>query len=230
MSLPARLPKVLILCSSPLYASGLQKLIESSPGGWYSEVFGDPMLVPLAPDSPADPVLVGPRDWQELGGWISPLRKRRSNTPWVVLTELRTVGLFLPMLDAQPCVVLDPARAPDDLWTSLRAAASNDCWHLPTTLLSGFMQSKAARPDGCSGRMPSITELAVCCGVALGLSNPEIAEALLVSEATVKTHLHRLMSRMGLDSRTELGNLVNRALAYQPQASERDVNGLALAL
>lgn len=222
--------KVMIISSSPIYAHGLQKLVEASPINCCSEILLDP--APGAPltDSRSDALLVAPWDWRELGIWISPLRKHLHETPWVVLATLPTIGLFMSILDAQPCVVLDAAGTPDDLSAALRAAVSNRCWHLPTTLLSRFMRSKVARLAGRSARTPSITELAICCGVSLGLSNSEIGDAMHVSEATVKTHLHRLTTRMGLDGRAELGDLVVDALSYEQPAPALDANGLSLTL
>lgn len=41
--------------------------------------------------------------------------------------------------------------------------------------------------------------------VAQGLSNKEIASRLYVSEATVKTHMYRILRKTGLGNRTELG-------------------------
>lgn len=40
--------------------------------------------------------------------------------------------------------------------------------------------------------------------VATGLSNGEIAERLVVSEGTVKTHLNRSMAKLNLSSRAQV--------------------------
>ena len=41
--------------------------------------------------------------------------------------------------------------------------------------------------------------------LAAGLRNREIARKLLISEGTVKIHLHKVFSKLGLDSRLALG-------------------------
>ena len=45
-------------------------------------------------------------------------------------------------------------------------------------------------------------ELQVLRLVAVGLSNPEVADALYISVNTVKTHLQRIYGKLGTSSRT----------------------------
>jgi DNA-binding NarL/FixJ family response regulator len=47
-------------------------------------------------------------------------------------------------------------------------------------------------------------EVEVLCLVAEGRSNKEIAQALFLSEGTVKAHISHIMNKLGLDRRTEL--------------------------
>lgn len=52
--------------------------------------------------------------------------------------------------------------------------------------------------------------------VAEGLANKEVAARLYVSEATVKTHMHRIMRKLGAANRTEVGRIYLTTLLESP--------------
>lgn len=50
------------------------------------------------------------------------------------------------------------------------------------------------------------SERRVCRLASEGLSNPEIAQSLFVTRATVETHLHAAYGKLGISSRGELAD------------------------
>ena len=65
------------------------------------------------------------------------------------------------------------------------------------------MRGERKRPShGWSSLTP--TEVEVVDLVAAGLTNPQIAERLLVETSTVKTHLHHIFTKLGITTRAQL--------------------------
>jgi NarL family two-component system response regulator LiaR len=87
-------------------------------------------------------------------------------------------------------------------------------------LVGAIRAAKAAprSPEGQSGLTPR--ELEVLAWMAHGLSNPEIAERLVLSPVTVKFHVSNILSKLGCASRTEAVVLaVGQGLVPRPSAS-----------
>jgi DNA-binding NarL/FixJ family response regulator len=101
---------------------------------------------------------------------------------------------------------------PADLADAIRAVASGDAVVAPRVtrkLLDAFAgQLPDLRPEGEAPDLPVLERLTsrereVLVRVAEGLSNSEIADALVVSEATVKSHLGHILAKLGLRDRVQ---------------------------
>ena len=101
----------------------------------------------------------------------------------------------------------------DELARAIRAVDSGDAVVSPRITRRLLDIYAAKLPDlsdrGTSGpartALDQLTprEQEVLLEVATGLSNPEIAEKLVVSEATVKTHVGSILAKLGLRSRVQ---------------------------
>jgi DNA-binding NarL/FixJ family response regulator len=94
----------------------------------------------------------------------------------------------------------------DQLVTAVRSLAAGDALIDPVItrrLISRF--ALAARPAGVPDELSQLTprELEVLRLLARGLANIEIAQELVVEENTVKTHVSRVLTKLGLRDRVQ---------------------------
>ncbi len=90
---------------------------------------------------------------------------------------------------------------PEELLFGIRAVHSGDAVVAPSTTRRLIDRFAPMLPEG-AGQEPDLAGLTsrereVLTLIAQGLSNTEIAERLFVSEATVKTHVGRVLSKLG---------------------------------
>lgn len=96
---------------------------------------------------------------------------------------------------------------PETLIAGIHAVARGDMLFGPTItrrLVEAFTQGPPERwaaPPTLAGLTER--ELEVLRFVATGVTNADIARSLLVSEATVKTHLNRVMTKLNISSRAQ---------------------------
>ncbi|MEV2255062.1 response regulator transcription factor [Streptomyces sp. NPDC050147] len=94
------------------------------------------------------------------------------------------------------------------LFDAVRVVAAGEGLLAPTVtrrLIAEFARLRPAPPSGPAARVDALTprETEVLRLIAEGLSNPEIAGRLHVSEETVKTHVSRVLGKLGLRDRTQ---------------------------
>jgi DNA-binding NarL/FixJ family response regulator len=111
-------------------------------------------------------------------------------------------------LKAGACGFLLKDVPPEELLFAIRAVHSGDSVVAPSTTRRLIDQFAAMLPDGDAAESAQLSELTerereVLILVAQGLSNAEIAHRLFVSEATVKTHVGRVLAKLGLRDRVQ---------------------------
>jgi DNA-binding NarL/FixJ family response regulator len=97
---------------------------------------------------------------------------------------------------------------PEELLFAIRAVHSGDAVVAPSTtkrLLDRFAPMLPAGEAQTASELEELTERErqVLILVAQGLSNAELAQRLFVSEATVKTHVGRILAKLGLRDRVQ---------------------------
>ncbi|MCH5670877.1 response regulator [Streptomyces gilvus] len=131
----------------------------------------------------------------------------------LVLTTYDTDEHIMAALRAGASGFMVKDTLPADLLRAVRTVAAGDALLSPgpTARVIGRilrLPQAAPIPDGCfdAERLASLSprEREVLTLVARGLNNTEIAHALYLSPLTAKTHVSRIMSRLGARDRAQL--------------------------
>jgi DNA-binding NarL/FixJ family response regulator len=105
-----------------------------------------------------------------------------------------------------------------DLLAAVHATARGE------TILAGPVAARLAdqvREQARTGRL-SERETEVLHGIARGLSNPDIARELFITEATVKSHVTRIFAKLSVSDRTAaVTTAITRGILPSPQAEGR---------
>jgi len=96
----------------------------------------------------------------------------------------------------------------DELLRAVRLIASGEALLAPSvtrTLIEEFARHDVAEPVVATDAIESLTdrEAEVWSLMAKGLSNSEIAESLILGETTVKTHVSRVLMKLGVRDRVQ---------------------------
>ncbi|MDT7781753.1 MAG: hypothetical protein QOF58_172 [Pseudonocardiales bacterium] len=120
----------------------------------------------------------------------------------VILTTFDREDYLFEALQAGASGFLLKNASPEDLVESVRVVARGDALLSPEVTRRVIARFSTARPE--QTRPPSLTdrEFEVLVELAKGASNAEIAAALFLGETTVKTHVSRVLAKLGLRDRT----------------------------
>ncbi|MEU6482433.1 response regulator transcription factor [Streptomyces sp. NPDC046887] len=190
--------RVLICDDHAVVRAGLRALLDSAEGiAVAGEAAGGEEAVAMAAKLRPDVVLMD----LQLGPGIDGVAATRRITaatgreaPRVlVLTTYDTDADVSRAIGAGATGYLLKAERPEELFAAVHAAARG------RTTLSAPVARRATTAPAAPALTPR--ERDILAQLAHGLGNREIARALFISEATVKTHLGRIYAKLGVDTR-----------------------------
>ena len=136
------------------------------------------------------------------------IRARGTDTAVLVLTTYDIDSYVYAALKAGAAGFLLKTTPPERLVEGIRAVSAGESLLAPS-LTRRLIEEHVGRPapfDGVPTELDALTEREreVFGLVARGLSNEQIRGELWLSEATVKTHINRILSKLALETRVQL--------------------------
>ncbi|MEU5901407.1 MULTISPECIES: response regulator transcription factor [Streptomyces] len=197
---PAPTPVRLLVCDDHVVVrAGLLALLGSAPD---IEVVGEAgtgeEAVALAAKLTPDVVLMDLQLGEGIDG-VEATRRITSSPPpaphVLVLTTYDTDADITRAIEAGATGYLLKAERPEELFSAIQAASQGRTALSPPVASRVMARMRAPRPTLTDRERDILGQL------SQGLGNRDIARALFISEATVKTHLGRIYDKLGVDTR-----------------------------
>ena len=195
--------RIVVADDHPIVRAGIVGLLEQAPG---IEVVGEAAdgaeAVELAASEHPDLVLMDLRmPGVDGASATASIVAAGHGTRVLVLTTYETDDHILAAIEAGASGYLLKAAPQAEILAGIRAVAAGETVLAPS--IAAKLVSRV-RADAASVAPPALSprEHEVLALVAEGRSNPEIARALYIGEATVKTHLLHAFEKLGVNDRT----------------------------
>jgi DNA-binding NarL/FixJ family response regulator len=203
---PDRAVRVVLVDDQELVRSGLRRILRRRDGFEIVAECSDGAELPaVLAEHEADVVLMDLR-MREVDGITATARLAADPAapPVLVLTTFDDDEMLSGALRAGAAGFLLKDSSADDLIRAVRAVAGGDSWLDPAVtgrVLSSYRDSTPAEPPATDHDTLTARELEVLLAMAAGQSNSEIAQGLFISELTVKSHIGRIFTKLGLRDR-----------------------------
>ncbi|UCC86787.1 MAG: response regulator transcription factor [Anaerolineales bacterium] len=213
--------RVLIADDYPLVRDSLRALLETEPG---MEVVGEAAdgveVVLKAHVLQPDVILldlVMPR--QDGIGAISQIKQQDPDARILVLTSFAEDEKVFPAIKAGALGYLLKSSSPQQLLYAIRDVYRGQSSLHPT--IARKLITELQRPPELppTAEPLSAREMEVLRLVARGLTNQEIAQELVISERTARTHVSRILEKLHLANRTQAALYAAREGFADPDAS-----------
>jgi DNA-binding NarL/FixJ family response regulator len=215
---PTRTTTVALVDDDPLVRAGLSLILGGDPAlRIVGEAADGAAALELVRRERPDVVLMDIR-MPRLDGLEATRRLAASGTSSriIVLTTFDADAMVIEALQAGAAGFLLKDTPPERLVAAIHAAAAGEPTLSPTVTRS--LIASVTGPDG-GRRVQAVQRLAeltdrereVAVAIGRGLSNTEIAASLYMGVATVKTHVSRVLAKLGLENRVQVAILVHDA-------------------
>jgi DNA-binding NarL/FixJ family response regulator len=129
----------------------------------------------------------------------SAIRRELSDTEVIALTSVLEYELVMKAMRAGAIGYLLKDTKADELCRAIKAAAAGQVQLSPEAAAQLMREIRAPEsPETLTARETDVLRL-----LAQGKSNKEIARALGIGEKTAKTHVRNILSKLGVQSRTQ---------------------------
>jgi DNA-binding NarL/FixJ family response regulator len=218
--------RILLVDDQPLIRSGIRALLDSEEG---IDVVGEAadgqagveLATQLRPDivlmDVQMPVVDGIEATRRIAG-----DERLAAARVVILTNFGLDEYVFQALRAGASGFVLKDSKPEELLQALRVVADGDALLSPAVTRALIGEFVARPPDAqTAGGLEILTnrEREVVAQVAHGLSNDEIAAAMVISPTTAKTHVSRAMTKLGARDRAQLVVFAYQSGLVHPRTS-----------
>lgn len=198
--------RVLLVDDQELARSGLRRILRRRDGFVIAGECGDGSEVPSALAAHEVDIVVMDLRMKDVGGVEATRRLRRSSghPPVLALTTFDDDRLLADALRAGAAGYVLKDSSAEDLIRAVRVVAAGDAWLDPGVTSRVLATYRQAAGDGRAGLSPDLLtprEQDVLRAVGRGMTNAEIAAALVISEVTVKSHIGRIFTKLQLRDR-----------------------------
>lgn len=206
---------VFIYCGDRLLRAGLSALLREQDGLDVVGETSDPCeAAPRARELRPDVVVASRVDHDTVT-----CKELAAVTKLVTFADLVTPEHVEEVLALKARAVLSPRGTPGELIHAIRAVASGDVVLLPLAIQPHIERmAQYSSTNEFAGSVAELTtrEADVLGLLSQGLSNEDIAGTLFVSTATVRSHVHRMLRKLGVRNRTQAVALAYRAGLVPP--------------
>ena len=191
--------RILLVDDHPVVRAGLRALVEGQPDlGVVADVDSLEAALAAVSAAPVDVVLLDLHlgDGRPGGIEVAAALRACADPPEIlVLSTYDTESDVLRALDAGARGYLLKDAPPDDLFAGIRSTARGE------TVLAPSVAATLVRRTTSAATTITEREVQVLELLSRGMGNKEIARELFVSEATVKSHLSHVYTKLGVETR-----------------------------